>query len=424
MTAARIGFKNTLAATILGLGVAVVPATTVHAQQVMVMEGSWGLPIGSVGGNRVTSKSIDAYGRLLGFDQDQTEIARELHQQYVTGVDEANQQRRSEMQSLMAEFRESEDHTVLMERMPELTRESDKRLKAIEASLFSDLRLLLDEEQAGRWQRVERLRRRETTLKRGSLSGETIDLMLITESVTGGTDYDAEIAEALERYEMELDRALIAKAKMLEEVKESYSGMTMSFDLTSMEKMGEKTREAGVRVRDVNRRHARVIEALLPEDLATSFRDETKRRTFPRVYRESRVDRLLAAAVELSDLESDQRETVGELTTSYNQDRSAADTRWSAAISKDDEEGGSSFGAGSFSIRMFLNDDEDESPVAKARKDRRALDKRYEERLMAVLNAEQQDLMPKPNENPAQDGRASFISGATRMIIDHLPDRD
>jgi Spy/CpxP family protein refolding chaperone len=425
MTLARIGFRNTLAAAVLGIAGTLVSGTTAHAQQIMMVDATFGPSTGGAGGGRVSSRSIDAYSRLLGLDQDQAEIARELHQQYVMSVDEANQERRSAMKRLMEEFQETEDHEIFQKDMPELTDRIEKQLAAFEASLFSDLRLLLNDEQAARWERVERLRRRETTLKSGALSGETVDLLAVTDSVVGDEAMDADVREALDQYELELDRALVSKARMLKDIEDDFSGTSMTFDLEAMQELGEKTREAGIRVRDVNRRYARVIESLLPEELADTFREETKRRTFPQVFRESRVDRLVAAAEKLSDLEPDQQASVKELGVSYVRERGAADTKWAAAISKDDEEGGSGVFAGSMVIRM-MDENAEKSPVAQARSDRRALDKKYEERLMAVLNEEQRKRMPKPDENQRRDGVQTFDfnSGGAHMIIDRSPDRE
>ena len=426
MRLARIGYRKALAATVLGMAGVLVSGTTAHAQQIMVVESAFGPSMGGGGGGRVSSKSIDAYCRLLDMDQDQAEIAHELHQQYIMSVEEANQERRSAMKRLMEVFQETEDHEIFQKQMPELTDRIEKQLAAFEASLFSDLRLLLDDEQAGRWERVERLRRRETTLKSGGLSGETVDLLSVTDSIVDDEAMDPDVREALDQYELELDRVLINKARTLAKIEDDHSGTTMTFDIESMKEVGAKTREAGIRVRDVNRRYARVIESLLPEDLAAAFRDETRRRTFPQVFRESRVERLLAAAKKLSDLEPDQQASIDELGISYVRERGAADTKWSAAISKDDEEGGSGILAGAMFIRMG-DASAEKSPVAQARSDRRALDKKYEERLMATLNEEQRERLPKPDENQHRVGgrTINLDGGGSRLIIrGSLPDRD
>ncbi len=422
MTLAQHGYRKTFAAAIVGLGLASAMGPAAHAQQFMVMSSSTSSPMGSSEGRRVSSRSIDSYSRLLGLDQDQTEIARELHQQYMLELGEANQERRSSMQGLMAEYQETEDREILQKRMPELATRLNNQLKAIEAALFGDLRLLLDEEQAGRWESVERLRRRETTLKTGGMSGETVDLLSVTESVFGEDAMNTEVIEALGQYEMELDRALVNKARVQEEMKDSMLGVAMTFDMSSMEEMNTKTREVGVRIRDVNRRYARVIESLLPEDLAGTFRDETKRRTFPQVFRESRVERLLAAALKMDDLEPAQRTTIDEISASYARERGAADARWASAISKEDEEGGSSLMAGGMVIRMRMMDgSEDESPVGQARSDRRAVDERFTDRLKAVLNEDQRDRLPKPEENQHIRGSSfmNFGSGGIEMVVPH-----
>lgn len=413
MRMARIRLGRVITLVVLGASAVSVTASTAWSQQVMVFESVGGLRSAGTA-SRVTSRSVAAYSRLLGLEETQIEIAQGLLEQYTANIEDASRERRNRLQALMAQFRETQDHTIMMERMPGISEDFAERSRAIEASFFSDLRLLLDDQQASRWERVQRLRRRETVLRQGSLSGETLDLLAIADSVGDGLDLGDEVTTALEQYEIELDRALIAKAATLKNIRESSSGTLMGFDLSEMEEMSARTREVGLRVRNLNRRHARLIESMLPEDLAARFQDETRRRSFPRVYKESRVDRTLLAAESLDDLAPDQRQSLGEIHTSYTRDRAAADEKWVAAIRDQEEEGGSGWAVGQLMIRYSMEEDSDD-PVSKARAARHKVDERYGDKIQAVLTPDQREQMPKP-EDPQSGAGRRFQTHSGMMI--------
>ena len=403
MDMARIGLGRVVTAVVLATAALGGTASTAWSQQIMVFESVGGFR-GARTASRVTSRSVAAYSRLLGLEETQVEIAQGLLEQYTANIEDASRERRNRLRALMEEFRETQDHTIMMERMPAISEDFAERSRAIEASFFSDLRLLLDDQQASKWERVQRLRRRETVLRQGSLSGETVDLIAIADSVGDGLDLGDEVRAALEQYELELDRALIAKAATLKKIRESSSGTFMGFDLSEMEEMSAKTREVGLRVRDLNRRHARLIESMLPEELAARFQDETRRRSFPRVYKESSVDRVLLAAESLDDLAPDQRQSLGEIHTSYTRDRAAADEKWVAAIRDQEEEGGTGWAVGQLMIRYSMGEDSDD-PVSKARAARHKVDERYRDKVQAALTPDQRDQMPKPDDPQSGAGR-------------------
>ena len=415
MDMARIGLGRVVTAVVLATAALGGTASTAWSQQIMVVDSVGGFR-GARTASRVTSRSVAAYTRLLGLEQTQAEIARELLEQYTVSMEDAARERRNRLQALMEEVRETDDHSIMMEHMPGISEDFAERASAIEASFFSDLRLLLDDQQAPKWPRVERLRRRETVLRQGALSGETVDLIAIADSLGDDLDLGDEVNAALEQYELELDRALIAKAATLEKMRESSSGTIMGFDLSQMEEMSARTREVGLRVRDLNRRHARLIESMLPDDLAARFRGEAKRRSFPRVYRESRVDRILLAADSLDDLAPDQRESLGQIHRSYTRDRAAADEKWVAAIRDQEEEGGSGWAVGRMMIRYSMGEQSD-GPVSKARAARRSVDERYGDKIQAALTPDQRDRMPKPDDPQTRAGRQFQIDSGVLLHV-------
>ncbi len=348
---------------------------------------------------RLTSRSVTAYGELLGLGPEQTEIARALHDGYLNGVEAVAEERRGALRELKTAHQGEKHSLEIKERVLEITTAFENESARVEAAFFRDLRLVLDEDQAVQWPRVERLRRRETTLRLGWYSGDGIDLIAMTRVIAGERDLGPEVEAALETYELQIDRALVIKARELAEMLDAVSDPTRSLAPSDYAEMGQTKRSVGLHVRNVNRRHARVIESLLPEDIAPAFHDELLRRSFPKIYRESRTDRLFTAADRLDDLSIDQRVSLGQLRESYRRQRVAANGAWSAAIIEREEDGGR---AGSAQGKDGGRPDADTplDSVQKAQRAGRELDERYAGKVIAILSPSQQRELPTL-EDPA-----------------------
>ena len=126
------------------------------------------------------------------------------------------------------------------------------------------------------------------------------------------------------------------------------------------------------------------------------------------------MDRTLLAAESLDDLAPDQRQSLGEIHTSYTRDRAAADEKWVAAIRDQEEEGGSGWAVGQLMIRYSMEEDSDD-PVSKARAARHKVDERYGDKIQAVLTPDQREQMPKP-EDPQSGAGRRFQTHSGMMI--------
>jgi len=366
--------------------------------------------------NRINTGNVNKYAELLSLDSDQRMIADELLKGYTTEMQEAERGRRETVQRLMAEFREFEDHSVLRDEMPKAMNDFRERAEALERQFFNDLRLVLGDSQLDRWERVERLRRRETVLSRGAISGETVDLIAVSDVI--GVEDSEDVRAALMQYEADLDRLLMEKQRMLDEAAENRPSPG-EFDLEAMQAGMQASREMGLKISELNQRFARRLESLLSGDASVQFADEVKKRTFPTVYRESFVDRLIKATESLEDLRDDQASALAEIRLSYGRARAAADDRWAGAIRERDESGeGGGFFAGGMMIRMDVDEEEGDDPVSEAKTARRELDQRFEEKVLAVLSPAQKEKMPARGEDQE---RGNFVidgaGGPTGVFI-------
>lgn len=281
---------------------------------------------GGADGPQVNRAQLEDYADILELDADQREIAQMMLEEYIDGVQSATDAMREAAQQARQEFEETRDRSAFadLREMGERTRET---VETLENQLMADLRTMLTPEQAEAWPKVERAHRRATTLPRGLMSGERVDLFEIVEGLELEGEPAAEARTVLSDYELALDRALIARNEKFEEGLELFRQR----DFEALQSHFESARDASVRVRDTHRTFARRLEAIVPEPKLPELESAVRVASFPTVYRQNRADRALEAAKGLEDLGADQRERIVaiELATSRRMEqvnRKLADT--------------------------------------------------------------------------------------------------
>ena len=153
-----------------------------------------------------------------------------------------------------------------------------------------DVRGVLTDEQVGNWPTLEIRLRRDTLLGRGQLSGESLDLFRAVRDFDFDTDPSPPeaVTGLLEAYAIELDAALRARHAAPGE-----SGAETDYDPAHLIATRRK-------VRDVNLDYAARIGAELSPEKDASFRAHVNRMAFPQIYRRTRAERRVGAAVKLS----------------------------------------------------------------------------------------------------------------------------
>jgi hypothetical protein len=384
--------------------------------------------IGDDSASVITSRSVERYAKLLGLDDDQKAIATALHEGYSAAATEANREFQDAMTAARRSFEDTGDGTVFGETIPAARKKRSETYERLESQFFDDLALVLTEAQAESLPRLERLRRRETLLPAGALSGETVDLTELVEDLEIDATTRQGLDETIAQYEVELDRALVKRdaiqAKGREAMSMSGGGGNYSFDPGDIEKMrenAEKAREASLDVRAVNERYARIISSALGEDLRPAFETAFHTQSFPQVYHQSSVQDALSAAAGFADLTPDQRRAIQDLAAAHQRDRESVNRRWADAIRESEQDGGSgammAFGGG---MMIGIGHEDPESPVGEARKARRELDDRTREKLLASLNDGQRERLPKRSEREGDvrvEGGPPAV-GVHQMIIE------
>jgi hypothetical protein len=367
--------------------------------------------MGGPGAGQVSKRSVEKYAELLGLSSEQKESALAIHEGYAAAYQEAQKARRSAIDD--AQRASEDDHSVFMEKWPKIEKDFRDKSQKLEKGLFDDMKSLLSgPAQEGKWVRVERMRRREVGLRAGGVSGESVDLTDVVDGLRLSSEAMSPISTLLEDYEKELDTQLQARAKATSDSPTFEPGKP--FDPEKMKKQMADAREAGLKVKEVNERSARKIEPLLPEDKRAAFRDAVRERSFPQVYRPSRTARGMDAALKLDDLTPAQRASVQDLKSQYRREATPLNDAWASAITASEGEGQSGVILGTDGGHVMLNMGDDPPALVDARKARRDLDDRINDKLKGILSESQQSKVAKastPDEEEMGGGmmRSSVV---------------
>lgn len=404
------------------LAMAAMPTSpAAFGQQVVTIRASIGDSISPTSGD-ISKRSMDYFCELLGLGEESMSAAISLHEGYIAERRTARADRQQEIQAVQKQAQDEEDDSIFMKKLPEITTRIESRLKDIETRFMNDLRLLCDASDAAeRWSRVERARRRETVLRLGASSSAGLDLIDIVKELK----LDAEEAVAIEpltlEYESELDRALISKQKLLDEQASNgpKSLTEISIDIEAIEKSRIAMQEAGAQVAAINASHARKIGGAMGETARTRFEQLIKERSYPRIYRESKISKDITASLGFSDLSDDQRKTIESIREQYSREVVTLNDAWAAAVRAQGAEGSDmavSFG-GSMGV-LSMGDEPEE--IARARKAKKDLDSTTREKLQSVLTSDQRERLPKDQER--EPGQAIMIDGGTTIRVIGQPD--
>lgn len=355
----------------------------------------------------ITKRGVEAYAKILGLDKDQREAATALLEGSQSEYHAARQKMADGMKAIQDKIRETQDYSLYRTDVPKLGKEFAEKGRQIEKSFFDDLKASLNDTQQAKWAKVERMRRREKGMRFAFVSGSNIDLIRVLEASRAkpakGEDFEA----ILDSYELEIDKAMVEADRLQKEAEENAGKDQMNFDPSRVEAMLKPFYDNAKSIRDANHEYARKLGQAMDDPSRARFEMELKRRTFPVIYKEPQVQKMLNAAAELTDLDAGQKDQVQSLKSGYEHDVAPINDRWAKASEEREEKAGGT-------IMVFMKNamgqggDDLNKDVNDARKARKDLDEKTKDRLTAVLHEDQLKKMPEQapernNGNPFAD---------------------
>ena len=273
--------------------------------------------------------------QTLGLDQDQEFVARDFLAGFQTEHSRLLEERETLMAAARETFRENRDPSIWRE-VGEASQDIAQDAKKLEEQFFDDLKLVLNDEQLDRWPTVMRDHRRTSTIERGFLSGESVDLVQVVNTVLTD-DRPSALNEMLDSYANDLDRVLTARNETYESGMSQARTLFQQRDFETIQELFEKARKAGEKVRDVNQRYARQIQPLVPESAQGDFEREVKERTFPSIYARSYAGRVFSSVDQIDSLTQEQSDQIASIRSTYDRQAESINTRWEKAIVETEE---------------------------------------------------------------------------------------
>jgi hypothetical protein len=363
-------------------------------------------PSGSFEGG-ITRKGVNAYAKILSLDETQKEAALDLMKGNRAALKELQKEMEAKSNALQEKMREAGDFQLMAKEMPAIAKEAMNKARAIEKSFFEDLKALLTPEQEAKFNLVEYHRRRETWLRIGLRSGQGVDLIEALEKNKIDPKSNPELNEAVNAYMENVDKLLRPVEGLLDEAMTKMFDKMGKGDFMTMADAFVPMDDQAKKIRDLNRDAARKILPLLSEKDRAAVDLDIKRRSFPRIYKESNPERAMAAALKFDDATQDQKDAIKSLMESYKRDAESANDKWAAAQEEKEEKKGGK-------VKMMMNmwqEQGGEDDAAKAKKAREELDAKTIDRLKAILREDQRSKLPaekKDGFNPMEDLMPGF----------------
>jgi hypothetical protein len=380
----------------------------------------------------------EAFGRDRGEgNADQESPSREDGQDQSAGGDEANQisreQRREQAETMRAQFRErfgllrddmrgmqeaqikSDQMQAMFDQRMQMIRDFAASKKQLRESVELGIRALLLESQVEDWEAIERTLRRKRLLSRGRLSGESTDLIDILDGIDiPEPGDDLELKTLVATYDLDLDQAL----RQREDFHYTHALDCMDqlrkweFDaaLNSMRK------ELSIQesIRDLNDQYIEAISLVLPPLERDEFRSQSLMEGYSRIFRPTRVERMLVSAMEITDLDLEVLEAVAELMQAHADEIAVANDGLLIIFRQED----SNRVLARYSRRVnrmqgFEDEDEQFDPVRESLDARGDIDDRYMASLESLLTPEQFEAIAgrRDREGRREGGRGGRGNG-------------
>jgi len=386
---------------ILGLG-----ATAPHASAQVARNIQFEMSDGPFGGGTtrpaMNERQFERYARVLGLDETQRIVAGEMLAEYRKKFDEAANEVRERRRELMEKARATGDFGVFREEMPDVNEKWSKASERLERELLDNLRSLLREDQLENWSSFEREKRRAELLPDARLGGEDVDVATLVTEIVGDDETLDEVDRMLDQYAIEVDAALRARKRALEDLQPRWFE-AMRSDKEAARKIWDEATAKRAAVRDVNRRYIESIATALDEHSAARLREEFLRRSYPLAFEETRAEAMLKEANDLDSLSTDQVEALDAIAEEVNVRLESVSRRLIEEIRKAETEppafldniqirGGE--GAVALTVVGGRSGDEDEKPYDGLLAERYDYSTSIIERIRTVLTPEQIGRLP------------------------------
>ena len=271
-------------------------------------------------------RDLPLFVQTLKLEDWQRPIVEALLQDYqakfTLGVEGVRDQM-SKMTERIANTREDQVMAMILEPLDAWS----KHRAEYRTDFLRNVRAQLSAEQVSNWPHFERSLRREKSLPKGELMGESVDLFLVMRNLRMPYEIEESLDPIMMEYEISLDLMLDARDTRIDglqdQIKDAMASMDFELGLSAMDQI-MVTR---VRVREVQDEYILRIAELLPGDWSETFEVTAMKQAYPKVYRPTPIEQLLKTVRAIPTLTGEQHLQLNAIEADFKVQLGALETR-------------------------------------------------------------------------------------------------
>jgi hypothetical protein len=374
------------------------------------------------------ARDIQTLQKVLQLDDGQRMLVEAFLEEYQAAFRSENEKYRLRQEEVRDSIREGgmegRDWRDMIEPIRKATEEFRQTRDGLGQQFLADTQAILMPEQAEQWPQFELVMRRQKSIPRGMLSGESVDLFAVVEASILDEAQRLRIEPILNDYAAQLDSALQQREADMPRAEEEVVEAFRSGDLDSAAEAVDRQLRLRMRIRDINEQFARMIEAELTGP--TTFREEYLKAAYPSVYGDDYYTQLFDAALALPDLDDTQRANVESLRQTFDQRMAAMNQDLARTVRENEPKRLEQMVE---MVRSRMNgrggDREGgwnmEDPIREGFNERREVSDQFRSQLEAILTQQQVESLPPPPRRP-QRGEFGQFQGGRFQQADRIND--
>jgi len=269
----------------------------------------------------VSRADVEALTATLSLEENEEQLVQGVYEGYRRAYHAASDAARDNLKTIRESISAADNPGVRASLFAESNRVQaawGRQSADLEAGFFADIKELLTEDQAARWPRYERDRRRRVGLLLGArLMPERLDLVALLDSLNLPDEVWAACEAVVNQYTIDFDAPLSERIRISDQMEALSYAANDKGDDAQMQALQERLERLHVKIRDVNLRYIDALAAQLSPEDAARFTGAFRRRVWPRIFGPDPVDTDVQRVRAVAGLTPRQEEAVASLLASY-----------------------------------------------------------------------------------------------------------
>jgi len=246
------------------------------------------------------SRDLVVFAEGLNLDETQEVIVEAMFESYADDFDLGWARTQERLNSVAEEMRAKPPSNSKEPLEPVLNTLGDWLVekRQLDGGLLENIQAILVPEQRALWDGFSQRLYREKNMRRGRLSGESVDLFIISRDCKLSPAAENAIADSLAEYALALDSAMRNRDSILQGNPKKLFDNILSGNDARDARLGDDLTKARVEVRDLNDRYIEILSSQLAAQDSEDFRERALKRGYVRIYRRTPAQRLFRQAAE------------------------------------------------------------------------------------------------------------------------------